>query len=106
LDLLGLRHEDKAMTAPVISAGDLVERLKAAIRDRDESPWDYDEELTETYREAAARIEDLEAALAFVHHWTWYKEGNGTSDAERLSVIKHYPPIAAIARLNQDGGKP
>lgn len=35
-----------------------------------------------------------EAALSFVRRWTWHKEGNGTSDAERLSAIKHHPAIS------------
>jgi len=37
----------------------------------------------------------LETLVSFVHRWTWEKEGNGTTDAERLDVIKHYPPISA-----------
>ena len=48
-------------------------------------------------REALERKQDmLETLVSFVHRWTWRKEGNGTSDRERLEVIKHYPPIAAL----------
>jgi len=42
------------------------------------------------------RAERAEEVLNFVWRWTWYKEGNGTSDAERLSAIKHHPSIASL----------
>lgn len=45
----------------------------------------------------------LETLVSFVHRWTWEKEGNGTTDAERLDVIKHYPPIAARRLTGGEG---
>ena len=45
----------------------------------------------------------LETLVSFVHRWTWVKDGNGTTDAERLDVIKHYPPIAARCLTGGEG---
>ena len=51
----------------------------------------------------------LDSFVSFVHRWAWVKEGNGTSDTERLDVIKHYPPVAlhnATALHSKEGEKP
>ncbi|MET3924553.1 hypothetical protein [Devosia sp. 2618] len=62
---------------------------------------DSNSRMAEGWSALTTRAETAEASLAalaeFVHRWTWVKEGNGTSDAERLDVLKHYPPVAALA---------
>lgn len=44
----------------------------------------------------ANRIKELEGYLAFVARWAW-RESEVLTDTERLSTIKYYPPIKAIA---------
>jgi len=66
-------------------------------RDNAITMWHAAEAQLKAAREALERKQDmLETLVSFVHRWTWLKEGNGTSDRERLEVIKHYPPIAAL----------
>ena len=60
------------------------------------------ERLLAEARASLERKQDLlDSIISFVHRWTWVKEGNGTSVAERLDVIKHYPPISGRAALSE-----
>lgn len=109
----GCHHEMMAAApAPVISAGDLVRRLKSR----------KGEAITRTEKlmdEAAARIQELEAALKPFAKCASHYVRPGYNMLERVihirSVDSNGPTEAlltrgdfAIARfsLNQDGGKP
>lgn len=76
---------------------DLEKEIEAQLLDIIKSALTHPEiNATERLQAAEALAQTYAEALRFVHRWAWEKEGNGTSDAERLDVIKHHPGIAAL----------
>jgi len=94
------------MTAPVISAGDLVERLLAMCVDWNAQPMD-DGELPRIephcrdLREAAARIQELESEIEAAKQF-----GGGFFGPRVSEPIRDIYRQQARSSLNQDGGKP
>ena len=81
-----------------LAMSDLVERALWLASGQDDLHSQTIVELTTRILELEQSLQRkqglFEALVSFVHRWTWDKVGNGTTDAERLDAIKHYPPIA------------
>ena len=96
-----------ALTKRAEEAEREVERLAslAVAYDYLESPAraDLAEAALSTANAEVERLREAPATsnrhLDFVARWAW-REGAHLTDAERLSVIKYYPPIKALADLS------